>query len=54
MDWFLYDDGLRHERVKETESTMDPPPGFFLLTLRRLFAGRYLRQHFLLFMHTWN
>ena len=22
MDWFLYDNGLRHERVKEAESTI--------------------------------
>ena len=24
MDWFLYDNGLRHERVKETLLTSNP------------------------------
>ena len=41
MDWFLYDNGLRHERVKQTEDE-----GFTVNLNFILFKWRLKRKHF--------
>ena len=63
MDWFLYDNGLCHERVKTNPSELidlakfedDPLPILLLLSLSILFPnnGKFLltsRTHFLLIL----
>ena len=40
MDWFLYDNGLRHERVKQTEDE-----GFTVNLNFILFKWRLKRKH---------
>ena len=47
MDWFLYDNGLRHERVKIRLQIRDNSPGCELVTnlTRFIFTNSYAEQH---------
>ena len=46
MDWFLYDNGLRHEKLNDFNKPLTTPPSFFFKSAH---ITRPLREHDQLF-----
>ena len=45
IDWFLYDNGLRHERVKFDQSCITLPLRDIFKTMVNIYDGAFLQKH---------